>query len=60
VKISQELAHQAVYALLDILDGVSVGDIEASTGFSPARCLEIHDLHLLLLENYQASWLQQT
>jgi hypothetical protein len=56
--IDQDTARQAVYALLDMLDGEQDHDIEYKTGLPPARCAEIAALHSRLYTEYGADWLK--
>lgn len=40
-------------ALLDLMDGISVYDIQGNTGLSDERCIEIYDfLHNEVFPNY--------
>jgi hypothetical protein len=55
--IDADLARQAIYALLDCLDGQQGYDIEYMTGLSITRCDEITALCGLLLKEYGADWL---
>jgi len=58
-KINQDTALQAIYALLDILDGQQDHDLEYNTGLPSARCAEIADLRSRLVVEYGSGWLNR-
>ena len=58
MKIDQNTARQAIYALLDILDGREDHDLEYMTGLPAARCTEIATLHNYLLVDHGPEWLR--
>jgi hypothetical protein len=57
--IPQDVARQAIYALLDVLDGQRDSDIENMTGLPPARCIKIATLHRQLLADHMQEWLNR-
>lgn len=56
--ISQETAKQAIFALLDVLDGQQSHDIEYMTGLPPERCAEIAALRSQLYTEHKTEWLR--
>jgi len=50
------LEQEAVYALLDVLEGQRVHDIVAMTGLSEARCEEISRIYWQCIENFGKGW----
>lgn len=55
--IDQTTARQAIFALLDVLDGQQDHDIRAMTSLPEARCAEIAALHSRLFTEYGRDWL---
>ena len=54
--ITQDLARQAVYALLDVLDGVQRHDIRSQTGLPHERCDEIANVRALCFDLVGEEW----
>jgi hypothetical protein len=55
--ISQYLAREAIYALLDVLDGEQVHDIVGMTGLSQERCEKIASIRAECFATYGKEWL---
>lgn len=55
--IDQTTARQAIYALLDVLDGQQDHDIRGMTGLPEERCADIAALRSRLYTKYGRDWL---
>jgi hypothetical protein len=54
--MNDELFRETVFALLDLLDGCDVGEIEYHTGLPRVRCEEIRATYVACYNKYGKLW----